>query len=499
MAKIEWQVMDGRLRAKVDGKLAAWYPQPGSQTAFMQCPVAEVLLEGNRGGGKTDALLMDFAQYVGQGYGPEWRGIIFRRTFPELSDVTQKAKLWFKQIWPDSDMNVQKMLWQWPTGETLYFRHILRDDDYLDYIGTDYRWIAFEELVTWPTPVNYLAMMACNRSSVAGIPLHYRATTNAYGPGHNWIKKRFRLPIMPGRVVGPTITDSVNKDGHKEPPRLAIRSSLAENKIMLFAQPDYAIKVAASAANAAQRAAWMDDDWNITAGGMFDDIWQDAIHVVPDLPFKLLEEAAKAGWFLNRAYDHGQSKPFSVGWWAQSNGEPIRFADGRLVGSKRGDIIRFNEWYGWNGEDDEGLRLAAGEIAQGIKEREQEMGLWGIIKKGPADSAIFANYDGAKSVAKDMAAKGVYWDDVDKSAGSRHQGWQQIRKLLKAAVPEQGQREAPGLFVCERCEQFRRTVPCLSRADKDPDDVNDKTEDHIGDETRYRTRWTRKGFTNRSW
>ena len=448
----------------------------------------------------TDALLMDYAQHVGRGYGPEWRGIIFRRTFPELSDVTQKAKLWFKQIWPASEFNVQKMLWQWPTGETLYFRHILRDDDYLDYIGHAYPWIAFEELVTWPTPTNYLAMMACNRSSVAGIPLHYRSTTNAYGPGHNWIKKRWRLPVTGGRVVGPTITNSVNKDGLPEPPRCAIRSSLSENKIMLYAQPDYAIKVAASAANAAQRAAWLEDNWDITAGGMFDDLWQDAVHVVPDIPFELLIDAAKAGWFLNRAYDHGQSKPFSVGWWAVSNGEPIRFPSGRLVGEKKGDLIRFNEWYGWTGEDDEGLRMSATDIARGIKDREKEMKLWGIIKKGPADSAIFAAYDGVKSVAKDMAAQAIYWDTVDKSGGSRHQGWQQIRKLLKAALPsEHGPREEPGLFVCERCVQFRRAVPCLSRADKDPDDVNSATEDHIGDETRYRCRWVRKAFSSRSW
>jgi len=46
--------------------------------------------------------------------------------------------------------------------------------------------------------------------------------------------------------------------------------------------------------------------------------------------------------------------------------------------------------------------------------------------------------------------------------------------------------EEPGLFVFNTCRQFIRTVPVLPRCDKDPDDVNTKAEDHIGDEARYR-------------
>ena len=42
-----------------------WAPQPGSQALFLSCPVFECLYEGTRGPGKTDALLMDFAQFVG--------------------------------------------------------------------------------------------------------------------------------------------------------------------------------------------------------------------------------------------------------------------------------------------------------------------------------------------------------------------------------------------------------------------------------------------------
>ena len=72
-----------------------WKPLPGSQTRFLTCPVFEALLEGTRGGGKTDALLMSFAQYCGRGFGEHWRGVLFRLTYPQLADVVAKSKRWF--------------------------------------------------------------------------------------------------------------------------------------------------------------------------------------------------------------------------------------------------------------------------------------------------------------------------------------------------------------------------------------------------------------------
>lgn len=45
-----------------DSVKAVWTPQPGSQELFLACPVFEVLYEGTRGPGKTDALLYDTAK-----------------------------------------------------------------------------------------------------------------------------------------------------------------------------------------------------------------------------------------------------------------------------------------------------------------------------------------------------------------------------------------------------------------------------------------------------
>ncbi len=459
-----------------------WAPQPGSQRAFLTCPIYEALLEGNRGGGKTDSLIMDFAQHVGQGYGGEWRGILFRQTYKQLDDIVEKTKKWFPLIFPNASFNESKMAWTWPKGEALLLRYMEREEDYWNYHGHSFPWIGWEELTTWPDDSCYRKMMACSRSTRRGMPRKYRATTNPYGPGHNWVRARFRLPIPPGRLAGEVVRDGL------DPPRVAVRSRLDENRVLLSADPEYVNKIRAAARNPAEEQAWLEGSWDIVAGGMFDDLWRPGVHVVPDLPFAAIPKS----WRLNRSYDHGQSKPFSVGWWAESNGEPMRLRiDGqdRVFGAVPGDLFRVAEWYGWNGRPNEGVRFLSTAIADGIMERQIAWGIARRVRPGPADSSIFDNYEPGKSIAGDMVRRGVRWVPADKRPGSRKHGWEQIRRYLKGAIPRKdGVREAPGLFICVRCDQFRRTFPVLPRSPRDVDDVDTAAEDHIADEVRYRFR-----------
>lgn len=462
-----------------------WAPQPGAQEAFLTCPIYEILLFGNRGGGKTDALIFKYLQHVNQGYGAAWRGIIFRRTFPELADIIERCKKWIPRIFPGAVYNEGKHVWTFPQGEKLSLSYFRKSEDYWAYHGHEYPFIAWEELTTWPDDSCYVRMFSCARSTVPGMPAYVVATTNAYGVGHNWVKRRFRLPILPGRMAGAIIYDSKDREGELEPPRVAIKSDLMENMVLLNATPRevYVQRLRASARNKSELRAWLYDDWNIVAGGMIDDIWAPVVHVVPNVPPHLIPKQ----WRLDRSYDHGQGRPFSVGWWAESNGEPFRH-NGRLYGPKPGDLYRFAEWYGWQQDrPNEGLRMLSVDIARGINERETDWGIYGRVDAGPADTQIFDDYEPGKSVAGDMLSKGVYWEHADKGPNSRMQGWQQIRKMLQMSLDPM--REEPGMFVMERCHDgFIRTVPVLPRSHKNIDDVDTESEDHVGDEVRYRTR-----------
>ena len=465
---------------------AAWAPQPGSQQAFLECPVPEVLYEGTRGPGKTEALLVAFARHVGQGYGKHWRGIIFRRTFPELRDIIGKSLRLFPKIFPKANYNQSAHYWTFPGGEQLFFGYFDKEIHYWKYHGFEFPFIAWEELTTWPDAFGYKKMMSCWRSSHPTVPRMYRATTNPYGVGHNWVKKRFRLPIVNG-MIGPIVN---GEDG--DPDRVAIHGHLDENQVLLSAEPGYKGKLRQAARNPQELRAWLHGDWDIVAGGMFDDVWDKRCHVVPSFPIHLVPDE----WPITRAYDHGQSKPFSVGWYAESNGEPINW-NGKVYGGVRGDLFRIAEWYGClpGEEDNVGLRMLAREIARGILDREDDFGIAGRVKVGPADSAIFdVSSTGETSVANEMMTavpgRPLRWEPCNKGKGSRKQGWELCRARLIAAAKYP--REDPGFFVLDRCAHFLRTIPVAPRSDKDLDDLDTDYEDHIADEWRYRVRWNTK-------
>lgn len=492
---IEWREIEGQLNAFALDELgrsikATWAPQYGSQLAFLNStPIFEVLYEGTRGGGKTDCLLMDFVQHVGKGYGREWRGIIFRQTYPQLSDIINKTEKWFKLIFPEAKYNRVEHKWTFPDGEELLLRHMKREDDYWNYHGHAYPWIGWEELCNWPNDKCYKVMMSCCRSTRPDMPRCYRATTNPYGVGHNWVKARYRLPHSRGKVIKDSVVD-----GAFEPPRVAIHSSVYENEILMHADPDYINKIRASARNPAELAAWLYGSWDIIAGGMFDDIWDSKYHAVPAVPLKLIPK----GWKIDRSFDWGSSKPFAVCWWAESNGEPFEW-NGKMYGTVRGDLYLIQEWYGWNGQRNEGLRMLARDIAQGIVDRETDWGIRARTGNGVADASIF-DVENGNSIAKDMELKGVRWQPADKSAGSRKQGWELIRNMLKGAKPPElgGTRENAGLFIMNNCQQTLETLPVLPRSDSDPDDVNTHAEDHLADAMRYRVRKKIRGVQQRN-
>jgi hypothetical protein len=478
------------------GQTALWAPQPGSQQLFLQCTAEEVLYEGTRGPGKTDAALMDFCQDVGVGWGGDWAGVLFRRTYPELQDVIQKSLRWFKQYMPTAKYNESMSQWVFPEGERLLFRQFAKPSDYWKFHGHAYPWICWEELCTYPNDECFKSMFSCSRSTRQGMPRKVRATANPYGPGHNWVKMRYNLPVPPGRIIG----DLVEEEGM--PARIAIHGHLDENVVLLAADPKYKDRIRAAARNPAELAAWLDGSWDIVAGGMIDDVWFRVKDVAVVKPFPIPQ-----GWMINRSMDWGSSRPSSIGYWAQSNGEDYVDGNGKRRGSVRGDLFRIGEVYTWTGKPNEGTRLLNTEISKQAVEYEIKMG-WRTeqgsrVRPGPGDSQMFTASGTETSIHDDLMKpvivngvkyKGISFIETEKGPGSRKQGWQQLREWLGNTMPEPGKkaREKPGMFIFSNCRQFLRTVPVLPRDEKDMDDVDTESEDHVGDDVRYRLRQMRR-------
>lgn len=468
-----------------------WAPLPGSQMQFLSSPIFETILEGNRGGGKSELLLMDFARDVGRGFGSAWRGILFRQQLGDLDEMVRKAESLFKPLYGD-DFRFLKSKADyaavWKSGESLLFRHMLDESEYKEYHGHQYPWIGWEELTQWMDLKAYLLMFSCCRPTAPGIPIRVRANTNPSGPGHHAVKKRFRLPEMRGRVI--------RVPG--EEARVAINSKLEENFILLHTDPNYGQRIVQAATSQAQKDAWSKGDWNVTEGGMVDDVWDQGVHVIPDL----MGMRIPLSWRICRTYDHGQARPFWCGWFAESSGEAIILPDGRRIGQVRGDLVLFMEWYGLKpGEDDVGIAMRASSIAKGMLERDRDVGVAGRVVSGAADTEIWSkdNRGLGRAPIDDFESEGVFFDQADKSPGSRKRGWGLLREYLEGAkLGKDGTREKPGLFICRRCKHWLALVPTMPRSPKDPDDIPDKYEDHPADGTRYRLTWVFKGMSRRS-
>jgi hypothetical protein len=442
-----------------------WAPHAGSQTIFLGCPIWECLYEGTRGPGKTVALLADYAQHVGQGFGAKWRGVLFRKTYPQLADVVAKSKALFRVIFPTARFNESTYTWRFEDGEELLLRPMERADDYWNYHGHEYPWIGFEELTNWAADDCYEAMKACSRSTGApGMPRKYRSTANPYGIGHHWVKAWFIDPSPAGKPV----QDAAGNW------RVRVHGHWSENHALLRDDPDYPARLAGDS-NTNRRKAWFNGDWDVVAGGFFDDLWDERRHVLRPFPIP-------RSWYVDRSFDWGSSKPFSVGWWAESDGTEVEVAKGVTRTFPRGSLLHISEWYGCTGKANEGLRMRSSDIAAGIIAREGQMQPL-RVNPGPADSSIFDVTDDG-SIGDTMAACGVHWQRADKRPGSRANGWERMRELLGESAKDRP--EAPGLWIFSSCRQWIRTVPLLPRDDRKPDDIDTDAEDHAGDMTRYR-------------
>lgn len=428
----------------------AWEPQTGPQSeAFVATWCEELFYGGAVGGGKSDLLLGDFAQDVDR-YGRAWRGILFRRSYPRLEELMVRSREIYIPM--GAEWLKGERLWTFPSGATLKLRFLERDDDVWNYWGHQYAWEGWDELPEWDSMAPYRFMLARLRSA-AHIPTkRVRATGNPGGRCHHEVMKYFRIDTQP-------LGSEPWQDPKTKHRKMFIKSKLADNKILMHNDPGYADRLEGTGSPQRVRAL-KEGDWTVVEGAFFPEFG--AKHIVE--PCKL-----PAHWTRFRSFDWGSARPFSVGWWAVSDGELEQFPKGALV--------RYREWYGASGPN-EGLRMTVEEVAAGIREREAP---GERIRYSVADPAIFRE-DGGPSFAERFANKGVIFSPAD---NSRVQGWDQIRQRLRGVEDEVSGESVPLIYTFSTCKDSIRTLPALQHDTRKPEDIDTEMEDHAADEWRY--------------
>lgn len=412
----------------------AWTPQP-KQALALECPADELLFGGAAGGGKTDFLLADFLD--GVKFGASHRGILFRRSYPELEEVITRSKELYSRI--GGNYSVQKAVWSFPGGATLKLRYIESDSDVLNYQGHQYSWIGWDEIGNAATDYAYRYMLSRLRSA-AGVPCRTRATANPGGPGHVWVKQRF----IDGHPSG-----HIFKDEESGMTRCFIKSYLSDNEVLLKADPGYVNRLNMLPEHL--RRALRDGDWDVFAGQIFEEFRQDT-HVVK--PFTLGPD-----WFRFAVMDWGYAKPYAILFFAVDN-------DGRMV--------EYREMYGSAGEPNVGLKRGAGQVAMAAWNHAMLDGVTIMV----ADPACWSKQDDAPSIAEQFEAVG--WR-MEKADNDRLNGLMRVHELMQF----NGSDGKPYLMFFNTCYDTIRTLPTLVCDPTRPEDIDTRQEDHAYDAVRY--------------
>ncbi len=437
-----------------------WQPQH-KQTVFLSRPEQEALYGGAAGGGKSDALLAEALRQVDV---PNYRALILRKTYPQLSDIVDRSMAMYLPSFPNASYNASSHCWTFPSGAKIYFGSMQHKKDRTNYQGKAYDFIGFDELTHFEWD-EYSYMMSRNRPTGPGTRVYMRAATNPGGIGHGWVRSRF---ITPAKALTPVVETYTVRTPDGKPmdlsrSRVFVPSTVFDNQKLLDNDPNYLASLAALPE--AEKQALLYGRWDSFEGQVFTEWRDDPAHYQDQRWTHVIEPfSIPSHWRIMRGYDFGYSKPFSVGWYAADE-------DGRLY--------RIREFYGCTETPNTGLKIDPSEQARRIREIEQtDPILKGRKISGVADPAIFDESRGESIAAMmERSPNFLHWAPGDHT---RLAGKMQFH--YRFAFDTEGR---PMFQVFHTCKHFIRTIPNLVYDDANVEDINSSGEDHIYDECRY--------------
>jgi hypothetical protein len=443
-----------------------WEPQP-RQSAFITCPADDVGFGGARGGGKSDGVVGDWISHE-ETFGEDAIGIAFRRERTQLVELIERSKQVLNPLgykWHEQDK-----YFRGPKGGRLRFTYLESDSDADAYQGHSYTRLYPEEMGTFPSEVPINKMQATLRSG-NGVPCQMKGTCNPGGPGHQWVKARYKLDLHPkGMEIFRFEFENPFTKKKIEKTRVFIPSKVNDNK---YLGDDYVANLFQVGSDSLVRA-WLEGDWSVIDGAFFDN-WSTERHVVK--PFEI-----PIDWTRFRSGDWGSAKPFSFGWWAVV-GDKFKTPSG--VWLPRGCMVRYREWYGMQpGKPNVGLKMHADKVGEHLAMLEASDPK---LVAGVLDPAAFSE-DGGPPISERIntaliKSKLVPFRPADnKRVPGRGAmgGWDQLRGRLDG--DDDG---LPMIVTFSTCLDSIRTIPALQHDPLKPEDLDSDMEDHAGDEWRY--------------
>lgn len=421
-------------------------PQP-KQESWHECPAYEAGFGGAKFGGKSLGLMMEATRYT---WHPRYRGVLFRRTYPRLTELMDRAFEWYPGL--GAKWNGDTHTWTFPSGAKILFRHCSTEKAKREYQGHQYIFMGFDQLEEF-TESQYDFLIAQNRSPVAELPSYTRSTFNPGGIGHAWVKRRF---VEHGtRDCAPWVP--TNDEGSPLPARCFHFATIDDNPAGEAADPTYRQRLDNLPAD--ERRALKSGDWDVFAGQYFTE-WRRDKHVISyfDVPRE---------WATRRvSVDFGYGAPWSCHFYVR---------DEDLWKTQR-----IHRWFAYREFYGPGVRdVAQAKLIADAMDADRE-----AAKGAPLDFVCVADPSmwnrkpqEAVSIADIYADGGVHLVPAN---NDRVPGWQRVRDYL--ADQDDGY---PAVVYMETCANAIRTVPALVRDPVKVEDVDTEGEDHAADELRY--------------
>ena len=419
----------------------------------------QIMYGGAAGGGKSEGMRWDAIAFCI--HNPGLDAYLFRRTRVELENTH------IKRVKPElpaplGSYNQTRNRFEFWNGSFLNMCYAEHEDDVHNYNSVEFHWLGVDEAGQFtPYQIAYLRSRmrlggftpAANAAQLPRCVL----SCNPGGISHHYLKSTFIDAAPPETVFhDATMRDPSNPDD-KGWSTIFIPAKIEDNKYL-----DAGYAAAFGGLPDHMQRMLRDGDWNVVAGAYFD-CWETSKHVLQ--PFQI-----PRGWLRFRSVDWGHATPFSVGWWAVS--------DGSVDGMPTGALVRYREWYGApanpvTGRVDgtKGLRMDAGDVAKEILARSVGEDIaYTVID--PSSKRT----DSGPSPAEKMMRAGLplVWADR-----AREPGWAELYGRLR------GVDGVPMIYFFDTCVDTVRTLPVLQADMRRLEDVDTTGEDHAADDTRY--------------
>ena len=257
-------------------------PQAGAQTSFLSTDADIAVYGGAAGGGKTFALLIEPLRHLNNGL---FRGVIFRRTSPQIRNV---GGLWDESIKLYSPLGIYNretnLDWTASNGWQLKFSHLEQESDKYNWQGSQMCFLGFDELSHFAESQFFYLLSRLR--SMSGVRGYVRATCNPDSDSWLadflawWIDQDtgYAIKERSGKIrwfcrVGDSLewsdspTDLKDRFGIDVEPKSVtfISASIYDNKILLDKDKSYLSNL--KAMPLIEREKLLNGNWKIKASG----------------------------------------------------------------------------------------------------------------------------------------------------------------------------------------------------------------------------------------